>query len=77
MECLHVEGAIHAEVAENDGRVHLVVELVPGDDLLETVQDLFGDRRVFSTCGQYLPLRTMLGSFLRRSRSTFTFVLII
>ena len=40
VEGLHVEGIVHAAVAQHDGRVHLVVQLVAGDDLLETVQDL-------------------------------------
>ena len=41
---LHVEGCVHAAVAEHDGRVHLVVQLVAGDDLLQAVQDLLTEK---------------------------------
>ena len=41
VERLHVEGFVHAAVAEDDGRVQLVEQLVVRDDRLQAVQDLF------------------------------------
>ena len=40
MERLHVECVVHAAVAEDDGRVQLVEQLVVRDDRLQAVQDL-------------------------------------